>query len=154
MKWILPGAIALALCLPPIPVNAQQSSNTTRQQCEAALDNAENILVNNRHLWIVDTRTSSMEDVGYQRYPQGRSVALDLVIAGNAVESVMNSPQLLTSISQSIMQTCPGVGLVSFGVDQTDWGITFGWIGNRAREFECVDPGDGDTNSWGYVTCL
>lgn len=132
-----------------MPASAQQSSNEVRQQCETALNNAENLLVNNRHLWIVDTRTSPVE---YESYPYQRSFALAIVMQGNAVEDVMNSSQLLATISQSILQSCPTVGLVTFGESETDWLRTFGWIGNRAREFECRDPGE--ATSWGYMTCI
>lgn len=157
LKKLLAGWIGANLVLVPFmgatPAIAQ-NPDFASQECSAALASAENLLVNDRRLWITNVRVSSAEDL-YDNYPYQRPAIVTVVMGGDDVGSMLSSPQLLTSITQTITSGCSTVGLVRYAMAESDWSAHFGVIGNRIREFECVDPG-GDNNSlqWGTHYCL
>lgn len=153
---LLPLASALMFSASLIPVAPASAQNTSAevQRCQSTLDAAENLMVDGRRLWITNV---FVRDVGeaYANYPYQSPVGLTIVMAGDSAPDMMSSPQLLTSITESITSSCSRVSLVRFAVAESDWTIDFGLIGNQVREFECVDP-DGTNNpmQWGYSYCL
>jgi hypothetical protein len=152
LKQLTISLLGFSLVFSGLPGNAQ-SAPDENQQCEAALDTAKQQLLSNRHLWITNTRIHQAGDVYYD-FPSDSPMILQIEMGGNDASNVMNSPQLLTAITQTITNGCSAVGLVSYGVNATDWSINFGRIGNQIRQFECVDPGDSRGRQWGHVTCL
>ena len=139
-----------------IPANAQTGTSEAEQYCELAIRRADNILVSNRNLWMTKLNVGHAEEV-YQNYPYQHPMTIYITVAGNDSGAVMNSPQLLTTITRTIMDGCPGVGLVGFAVSETDWSTEFGLIGNQIREFQCVQPRHSSyegKQQWGYTICL
>jgi len=154
MKQLTVGLLGLTfLCpFPLLPVKAQNAVSGV-QRCNAGIDTAQAQLVNGRRLQITDVRTYSAQTI-YNDFPDDQPVIISLTMRGNDADTVMNSPQLLTAITQTIINGCSKVGMVSYGVAGTDWQVDFGQIGNQIRQFECVDVEDSRRNEWGHTGCL
>lgn len=155
MKKLAVASLAVlfspALALTPSPAQAQ-NQDAEMQACEAALIRASDLLVGDRHLWIVNIEARQIGE-SYQNYPYQKPMEAVFVMDGNAVDDVMNSPRLLTSITQGVTDGCQNVGIVSYAAAESDWVESYGLIGSQIRQFECTDPGEGSTR-WGYVVCL
>lgn len=155
MKF-LPLASAIMFSAPLLPVSpaVAQNTQTEVQRCRSALSTAENLLIRGRNLWITNVSVHGLAET-YMNYPYQTPAGLSIIMAGDSAPNIMSSPQLLTSVTETIMSGCPNVGLVGFWVDRTDWVREFGLIGSEIREFECIPPDD--TNNpiqWGYGVCL
>lgn len=101
-------------------------------------------------MWIVNISASRSE---YPDTPYQRPMEIGIVINGDSTSDVMHSPRLLTTITQTIMDGCLGVGSVSYVAAESDWVEMYGWVGNQVIQFECVDPGR-EIYYWGTYACL
>lgn len=82
-------------------------------------------------------------EVGYPDRPTDRPEGYVFAMTGSALESVMRSPVLLTELSANIIQSCDSVGMVTFGLANSGYVITFGLFPNGEVEpFRCVDRPD------------
>jgi hypothetical protein len=132
----------------------QEIEISAQQRCELALTDAEKILTDNRYLWITNARVARA-DVFYVNYPYQVPGVLLFTIAGHDAQAMLKSPYLLGAIAQRLVNGCPGVGLVSFGIADSNQHRDFGLIGGRVREFTCTVPnGPRDLLQWGYTSCL
>ncbi|MGG6298129.1 hypothetical protein ACQ4M4_27360 [Leptolyngbya sp. AN02str] len=152
MKNVLRCAIALIIALAPTAAQAQFRPEV-QSQCEEALRSAGSLLLRERNLTVVDAGFWRASEI-YRGYPDNKPVAFGVRLSGPDAENVMNSIQLMTTISRTIINGCPPVGLVTFSMAETDWQSPFGLINGQVREFECVDPSSEPTTPWGYYTCI
>lgn len=153
MNRLFGCAIAMTVALLPTAALAQITPEV-EQQCETAFTNAGQLLGgNNRQLTVTNTRVSEIAE-NYSSFPRGRSVALSLFIDGRDADNVMMSPQLLTTISRTIIEGCQPIGMISFVRAETDWVTTFGWVNGQVREFECIDYDGESLPPWGTTVCI
>ena len=144
------GLNTLLLMLSPIQVKSQ--SGRTIDNCNAALVAAEKRITEGRN---IDVTTSVIDvSIRYEDYPTGRPVGYAFNMRGNGTENILNSPQFMKAISTNIIQNCPTVSMVIFGLAETDEDSTYGLIDDKNIEpFTCVAPGN-RRDPWGYATCL
>ncbi|NJK52160.1 MAG: hypothetical protein HC936_03820 [Leptolyngbyaceae cyanobacterium SU_3_3] len=87
----------------------------------------------------------------YSDGPAQRPIAYSFLFSGRGVADVMDSPVFLRAIAQTITNSCADAALVNFGVDRTDWGVSYGLIA-KVEEFTCVEPGS-KPSRWGETVC-
>lgn len=158
-KDIIIGLIAVdALFLLSFPVQAQnlRIEGETRK-CTAALRSAQTTIRKGRNITINKTSKRDISSI-YNEHPENRPSGYVFGLSGSAAESVMNSGQLMATISNSIMKHCPQVSIVEFNLYRTDATVTFGYDGeNRVKEFtECVSLLEARSNAkiaWGKIFC-
>jgi hypothetical protein len=79
----------------------------------------------------------------YPDHPIDRSQRYIYSMKGPAVDSVMGSPKLMTSIAQSIIKKCETVGSVTFALASSGWGISAGLLSDgRIDVFKCLEHPD------------
>ncbi len=73
--------------------------------------------------------------------------------------NILNSPELLLSLSRNVINSCGQASTVTYGIDSTDHGRTIGLVNGQIREFQCVsvppgvDPMNTPAPRWGQVYC-
>lgn len=90
-------------------------------------------------------------------YPKGRFQSYGFSLGGSRAVDLMNSPKLLTDITQNIIQKCTTVSMVEFGLDATDFNRVYGILSNGSiGEFKCIDHDERNTQKlpWGVSVCL
>ncbi|MGL4497626.1 MAG: hypothetical protein ACRCU2_01070 [Planktothrix sp.] len=72
------------------------------------------------------------------------------------IRNIINSPQLLISLTRNVINNCDQVSTVDYGLRNTDFGKTFGLIDGEIKEFECIYSIGRNTSRprWGQVICL
>jgi len=91
----------------------------------------------------------------YSDFPVGRPMSYNFRLKGRGAEAVMQSPKFLAGLSQRLITDCASVGAAQYGVDETDWYLTFGLMPNgQIKAFECVEPAPELKLKWGYQICL
>ena len=105
------------------------------KECLTAITNTKNKLEKIPQIQVVK---SPIFEVSYSDHFQGRPHKQEFYIQGASVNSVMSSPVLLNTIATPIINTCDSIGLVVFGVYQTDWSKNFALMPNGKVELiEC-----------------
>lgn len=106
----------------------------------------------------------------YQQVPRLRPHGINVALRGQSALSVMASPQLLTQLSASLVDTCSSVGAVMFDADAPNAESTFGFLpvtsGDQAAQgeaaaamvqpFECANQEtleEGSLLAWGEQLC-
>jgi hypothetical protein len=155
--------ISLVLCLKifglsDISVAAQEevSSPSTTLDCSTTVLDVRDELEQGRDLRVVAIQVIDKSNI-YPDHPRGRSLGYQFDMLGDAVDDVMNSNQLLTKLSTEIINACDTVGTVTFGLRYSDWGQTYGFMGNgKVEEFRCAEVAgrSGTRWAWGYEVCL
>jgi hypothetical protein len=98
-------------------------------------------------------------DLSYPDHPIGRSQRYIYSMKGTAVDSVMGSPKLMSSIAESIIKNCDTIGSITFALANSGWGISVGILSDgRIGVFKCLnhpDPRLGIRRkiSWGEEYC-
>jgi hypothetical protein len=137
--------------------SAQAQNRKPSVECNAALQNAKNLIQNNRKVKVVHT---SQENISQhykhdKNYPKNRPLSYGFGLRGPATLSVLYSDKFLTRIAKDIIDNCSSISIVDFGEYGTDHIATYGLFrNNTVAAFECVDPGTKIKLSWGYVVCL
>ena len=91
-----------------------------------------------------------------RNYPRNQPYGLSFSVSGRSGDDIMNSSQLLTSISQEFLSGCQSASLVSFGLSGTDYVRVFGLIRDEVIEFECLhfDSPNSGPPYWGQFHCV
>ncbi len=143
------GLIILNIFWVNVPVLAQNIEKTER--CRWAIANTKSKLTTSLQLEIPWEKTRK---VYYSDYPEGRLYRHDFGMKGEAVASVMNSPVLMNSLAERIINNCDSISIVSFGKYMTDWTTVYGLMpSGKVEMFECPAdyPGMGDPNWRGFI---
>jgi hypothetical protein len=144
----------LALSLPtPPPAQASEAD----QKCITVARQAQQIIENSGQVQVarLDARWISQR---YATYPKNAPVELVIGLAGrDANRFLLKSPSLMLNLTQTIIEECPQIGMVTFGKDQTGLMTIFGQINNRISAFQCYgsDPNKMPKKlPWGYQYCF
>lgn len=121
------------------------------QECNAALGGLGRLLLSGRQLDVTGASYLPISN-SYRAFPSDRPLELSITITGEDANAVMNSPQLLTTISRAFIAGCRPVGLVTFGVEYSGWINSFGVVNGSVAPFQCVDLGEQEP-VWGYQYC-
>lgn len=141
----------------PQPSQAQTSqAQTSRadavQACRLALEEANTAIYDEHNAFINDASAVDLDDL-YSSYPAQKPIGILLRVQGQSASEIMQSPQLLTALSTSLINRCQPLGMVTFQIDQTDWEATFGLMENQIVAFECTDSGRSTGLNWGEAFC-
>jgi hypothetical protein len=72
------------------------------------------------------------------------------VVEGESAEEFLFDEQFQLITSRGIINGCPGVGLVSFGMNATGWIVDFGLIDGQVRQFQCIPRSGAYEPTWGF----
>ncbi len=132
---------------------SQATSEIGEEQCRIALTDAANMLEGGRNVRVATMRIQPLSEE-YRNFPTERPYGIYIGMEGQATANILNSPQLMTSISNQLIAECRSVSLVKFAMHQTDWNIVFGLVGESVESFECIDPSPGMISQWGKTICI
>ncbi|MDH6066672.1 hypothetical protein [Umezakia ovalisporum] len=155
--FIATGLIAthsiICISLPTLAQNIKSISG-----CNTALRLAKNQIQNNRKVKVVNIYQSNIAE-NYKLYPKNRPHSYAFGLEGAATESILISGRFLTSITENIISNCPSVSMVSFGLNHSDYVVTYGLLkANRIKFFECINDYSNKSLTqklpWGFVFCI
>ncbi|MFO5494123.1 MAG: hypothetical protein ACLBM6_16625, partial [Cuspidothrix sp.] len=121
--------------------SAQAQNRKPSVECNAALQNAKNLIQKNRKVKVVYTSQGNISQYYKhdKNYPKNRPLSYGFGLRGPATLSVLYSDKFLTRIAKDIIDNCSSISMVTFGEYQTDHGVTYGLFKNsKVVAFECV----------------
>lgn len=132
---------------------SQLTNSSPDSSCNATIQSAKRQL---EPLSLSQIRADQVNVTTLNQSPPGnRPNAYVLTLSGESASDVMNSPQLMQSISADLIEDCATVSLVAFGKARTDWSIHFGLMDNtRIEQFQCIHEPTQNRLPWGYQRCL
>jgi hypothetical protein len=135
------------------PQAASRLSLTTNSSissvCNQAVSNVKQRLQKVKGVVILDTEL--VRETNYPDAPTERPNSLIFGLENNqGGVNVMNSPIFSNSIASEIISECNSIGIVSLGLDSTDWIRSYGIVGNEVTPFKCLRPGR-NNNTWRYI---
>lgn len=96
--------------------------------------------------------------------PSGRPVTLMVGMGsrtssreqGQRIINILNSPQLLISLTRNIVNNCNRVSAVEYALRYSDYIRTFGLVDGEIKVFECINSRRGNPVNprWGQQICL
>jgi hypothetical protein len=89
-------------------------------------------------------------------YLDNKPLEYNFSVQGKSASSIVRATSLLSSISSKIIDSCPLVSVVNFGVHETDDVVTYGLLeGGLVKKFQCAEIRKlGEKVIWGYTRCL
>ncbi|MCT7952915.1 hypothetical protein NG798_24245 [Ancylothrix sp. C2] len=145
------SAVFTTFCLSLSPSQAQSLTPVVKQSknyCDTAVENVKAKIKNNNYL--------TVEFQGRQIYrewqvgaPAGRSIHLIILLgtlregSGQLVDNIMASTQMLTAMSNQLIEGCDNIAAVTYSKKRTGSIRTFGSIQGRVQEFEYMYTGRG-----------
>ncbi|MGL4498246.1 MAG: hypothetical protein ACRCU2_04210 [Planktothrix sp.] len=127
--------------------------------CDRAINNISTTLQENGN---VDMELKVRNNI--ENAPPGRPARLVVLLGSRAsrgqsprISNILNSPQLLISLTRNVINNCDRVSSVDYGQNYTDFGRTFGLVDGEIREFECFSPEqliNRPRLRWGQKVCL
>jgi hypothetical protein len=92
----------------------------------------------------------------YTDFPSGRNMEYSFWLVGPGISNLINSDVLLTSLSSDIISNCRTIGIVIFGLYQSESVVTYGLMKNgMVQKFKCVDAvRNRPIVLWGYESCV
>jgi hypothetical protein len=133
------------LCLTPISLSPAEAANN---KCDRTLQSIKASLPKVIVFKVTATNPGA-------KPPKGRSKQLYITMQGNAAETLMGKEDKLLKISKTTIDSCPQVAMVTFGIDQTDWGKTYGLVNGRVQAFVCREENANPrTLRWGEQICV
>jgi hypothetical protein len=147
------GLISTNLLFSTLPTQAQSSKQTSK--CEATIQSVKHKITKGRKVKVPTIFRSDIPDY-YQNIPKNRAFRYSFGLRGAETENVLNSTQLLSSLSRDIFNNCHNISQVIFGIHETDAVMIFGLMpGNKVSLFDkCLDPGSFKKLPWGYDVCI
>jgi hypothetical protein len=116
-----------------------QSQPTQSQSCPDAVEATRHRLASIKKIKKVEFSQHDISET-YPDHPNNRSQRYWFAMKGD-ISSLMNSPTLMTDLTQNIISNCSDVGMVSFSPIQSDWIADVGLLTNgRVGLFKCI-PG-------------
>jgi len=138
----------------PVSQEVKQSNNS----CETAVENVKARILNNNYL-TVEFEGKQIPPEWQAGAPAGRSVQLTIILGNlregsdRLVENIMASTQMLTGMSNQLIEDCENIAVVTYAKKHSGYIRTFGLIQGRVQEFEYITPvGDKPTQlrlRWG-----
>ena len=153
------STIFTALCLSISPSQAKsltQGVKQSRNSCETAVENVKARIQNNNYL-TVEFQARQIPREWQAGAPAGRSVQLTIILgklregSGQLVDNIMASTQMLTAMSNQLIEDCDNIAVVTYAKNNTGYQRTFGLIQGVVQEFEYVTWHRGQPNPlrWG-----
>ena len=149
--------MSTVLSVPAFPAKAewQPFQIADSSACRTAVNAVKNRLEQLKRVRVAFT---SNNPHGYTRYPRNRPSEFRVALAGDGAWNVLASPVLMKTMATRVVVKCGSIGIVDFGIAQTDAGETYGLMQNGSVEkFQCLSPDDpraDRTLQWGYTICL
>lgn len=137
-----------------LPIQAQGNSRTRLdRKCNRAIDSVGVNMKRGRKLNITEVGPYDITK-HYKNYPRNRTFGVYFGLSGKSAEAFVYSPKTSISLSKSIINSCPTVGVVKFFKTNTDSYGTFGLVKGRVQAFKCQEAGRvRGTPDWGYEDC-
>jgi hypothetical protein len=106
----------------------------------------------------ISTELKATEISGYweEGRPADRPYEVNVVMSGDYddILAVLSSPQMLTSLSNGVIQNCNLVSVVTYALNRSDLLNSYGLINNTVQGFECPpNYGRGTRILWGFQHC-
>jgi hypothetical protein len=121
--------------------------------CDANISMTESRVQTIRGLTLVESGLHLYRDLKTSR-PPTFTHSFFFLLQGSGGENLMNSPALMSGLATDVLSSCPHIGDVVFGIDQTDWSAIYGKRENgEVFAFKCVDAGGDVTPVWGEFVC-
>ncbi len=135
------------------PVNAQSS-------CQATINSVVND-IKSKGVRTVSTEEKKVPKF-YTNNPTNRNTELWLIMgpdsgrSGRIILNIMNSKVLMKTYADRIVANCSKYGVVTIGVEATDWTEDYALQPNGKTKLRtCVSPGPGNVQlSWNQTPCL
>jgi hypothetical protein len=130
------------------------SSAFRNVKCNAAIKSANELIGVNKD---VELR-SYVRPTSFVRpiYLDSKPLEYNFSVQGKSAAGIVRATGLLSSISSKIIDSCPLVSVVNFGVYETDNIVTYGLFEDRlVKKFQCTEIRRlGEKINWGYTRCL
>jgi len=136
-------------------VSVKDSAEDIEQACTAAVQKAMRRFEETRNVDVASMDLVNLSE-RYSNYPANAPYGIAFNLEGRAVPDIMNSSQLLMSISTQVITECSIISLVIIGQNQTDYNSTYGLAGDSVSAFQqCQEPGmESALLRWGEVYCF
>ncbi len=130
------------------------SSTYRNDKCNAAIESANTQIAVKKEINL----RSYVRPTAFIRpiYLDNKPLEYSFSVQGKSAISIVRATSLLSSISSKIINSCPLVSVVSFGVHETDDVVTYGLLeGGLVKKFQCAEIRKlGEKVNWGYTRCL
>ncbi|NTW20514.1 MAG: hypothetical protein HGA42_13340 [Nostocales cyanobacterium W4_Combined_metabat2_030] len=145
------SVIFTTFCVSISPSQSQSLTQGVKQDknsCETAVKNVKARIQNNNYL-TVEFKGKQIPSYWQEGAPAGRRSQLIILLGtpregtGNLVENIMASTQMLTAMSNQLIEGCDNIAAVTYAKNQTGYIRTFGLIHGTVQEFEYITPGPG-----------
>lgn len=145
------SVIFTTFCLSISPSPSQSVTQGVKQDknsCETAVKNVKARIQNNNYL-TVEFQGKQIPSYWQEGAPTGRRSQLIILLGnpregtGNLVENIMVSTQMLTAMSNQLIDGCDNIAAVTYAKNHSGYARTFGLIQGRVQEFEYITPDRG-----------
>jgi hypothetical protein len=142
------SAVFTTFCLSISPSQAKPLSQGVKQStnsCETAVENVKARIQNNNYM-TVEFKGRKIPREWQAGAPAGRPVRLIIILggvtegSGQIVDNIMASTQMLTAMSNQLIEDCDNIAAVTYAKNNTGGARTFGLIQGRVQEFEYITP--------------
>lgn len=145
------SAVFTTFCLSISPSQAKllsQGEKQSNNSCDTAIENVKARIQNNNYL-TVDFQGKQIPSYWQEGAPAERRSQLIILLGnpregtGNFVENIMASTQMLTAMSNQLIEGCNNIAVVTYAKKGSGYIRTFGLIQGTVQEFEYITPGRG-----------
>ena len=140
------SAVFTTFCLSISPSQSLiEGVKQSKNFCETAVKNVKARIQNNNYL-TVEFQGQQIPSYWQEGAPAGRRSQLIILLGnpregtGNLVENIMASTQMLTAMSNQLIDGCNNIAVVTYAKNGSGYIRTFGLIQGRVQEFEYVTP--------------
>jgi hypothetical protein len=158
------SAVFTTFCLSISPSQAQsltQGVKQSKNSCDTAVENVKARIQNNNYL-TVEFKGKQIPSYWQEGAPAGRRSQLIIILGdpregtGKLVENIMTSTQMLTAMSNQLIEGCNNIAVVTYAQKASGNIRTFGLIQGTVQEFEYISPGPGQNLKlrWGVELFL
>lgn len=132
----------------------QTSQTPIASDCRTAVRSTQQRLEGVSNIQQVNVRLGDITQQ-YPDHPRERTQSFTFAMKGKSVESVMNSSNLMTALAQPILKNCDAVGLVTFALANSGYGISIGILdSDRIGKFACLEHQiNAPRPAWGEEFC-
>lgn len=150
---LVSSAVFTTFCLSISPSQSQSLTQAVKQSknsCETAVKNVKARIQNNSYL-TVEFQARQIPSYWQEGSPAGRRSQLIILLGtpregtGNLVENIMASTQMLTAMSNQLIDGCDNIAAVTYAKNNSGYKRTFGLIQGTVQEFDYITPGPGQT---------
>ncbi|CDM96632.1 hypothetical protein AmaxDRAFT_0978 [Limnospira maxima CS-328] len=150
-------SITVLFCSISLLFGSQLPSFAQSNSCRNAVINVRTTIQNRRNI-VVNFEVRDVRE-RWRAFPSGRLAHLVVKLGGYPfhprqfewADDILNSPQMLNSLSHQIISNCGDVSAVTYAKYRTGLSRTFGIVNGSVRQFQCIDPGN--VLRWGQHMC-